>query len=686
MNVEGQTPRLLWFTTFHLNLMYSCIEEECRPEVIRRCYWPLLKLAQDGGVPLGVEASGLTLEIVHAIDPTWIEQLRRLVDERKIELIGSGYAQIIGPLVPAEVNAANLCLGHDVYERLLGIRPRIALVNEQAYSSGMVEHYQKAGYQAIIMEWQNPAHAHPEWISEWRYLPQLACDQHGNSMPVIWNDSIAFQKFQRFAHGEIELHEYVNYLEGQLGGSVRAFSLYGNDAEIFDFRPGRYATESSLGSESEWSAIGKVIAHLESDPRFRAVRPCEVLEFMNQPGAGNRLQLESSNEPIPVKKQGKYNLTRWSVTGRDNVSINTRCWRIYRSLQKKLEAPAGDWQELCYLWSSDFRTHITERRWRAYQERLALVETKLGCRAENQREVLVPPHPCERSVRAEKDGRFVTVESGRIKLRLNQRRGLAIDALWFRDVSDAPLIGTLPHGFYDDIGLAADFYSGHLTFEIPGQPKVTDLNPVEPRFHKREGWLGISADVPTPLGLVRKKIRLFDDGRAMELEWRLDWKTYPPGSLRLGHVTLNPAVLPRDSLYFRTHNGGYREENFSLNGIEIDHGAPVSSLVSARCGLGVTTGWIELGGTDTRLRIETDQTAAALLGMIQYKQTGSTYFCRLSFSAQEMDETRNLGKQSVEPTACRTMRMVISADRKRRHDHESERPMRKAGESLRESP
>jgi hypothetical protein len=663
MNLDREAPPcLFWFTTFHLNLMYSCIEEESRVEVIRRCYWPLLNLVDDCGVPLGVEASGLTLQIIESIDPSWVERIRDLIHRGKVEFIGSGYTQLIGPLVPAEVNAANLRFGHDVYEHLLDIRPRIALVNEQAYSSGMIEHYLNAGYRGIIMEWQNPAHMHPEWDSEWRYLPQWACDQQGNKIPLIWNNSIAFQKFQRLAHGEIDLDDYLDFIEGQVGSASRALSVYGNDVEIFDFRPGRYATEACLKDGSEWSLVRSLFNRLGSDSRFRAIRPREVLALMTAPGGGNHLQLESSTQPVPVKKQDKYNLTRWSVTGRDNLSINTRCWRIYQTLREKTQKCKGEWQELCYLWSSDFRTHITERRWRGYRERLAAFEKKLGSDAGKHTvtSTVNSGRACEYSLKTEKDDRYLIVESSAALLRLNQRRGLAIDALWFRDVSDAPLIGTLPHGFYDDISLAADFYTGHLTFEIPGQPKVTDLNPVRPQFHRGESWLEISADVPTSLGRVRKTYWLFNDGR-LQLEWRLDWERCPSGSLRLGHVTLNPQAFKRDALYFRTQNGGYSEETFSLNRKEIDHGAPVSSLVSANCGLALTGGWIELGDKEKSVRLEVDQGLAALLAMVQYKVVGSSYFCRVSFSAQEMDETRNLQTRNAEFPAFLAMRFLFSA-------------------------
>ena len=115
---------------------------------MRRCYWPLLHTAERTGAPIGIEATGVTLEAVAALDPAWIDQLKRLCAAGSCEFVGSGYAQIIGPLVPAAVNAANLRIGHDTYERLLAFRPAVAFVNEQAYSAGMVPHYLDASYEA----------------------------------------------------------------------------------------------------------------------------------------------------------------------------------------------------------------------------------------------------------------------------------------------------------------------------------------------------------------------------------------------------------------------------------------------------------------------------------------------------------------------------------------------------------
>ncbi|MFH1995819.1 MAG: glycoside hydrolase family 57, partial [Candidatus Omnitrophota bacterium] len=87
------------YTIFHCNIFYSSIPEEKRKDVIRKCYWPILELAEARNVPIGVEISGCSLEVVTRLDPAWIKKFKKLLRGNACELIGSGYMQIIGPLV-----------------------------------------------------------------------------------------------------------------------------------------------------------------------------------------------------------------------------------------------------------------------------------------------------------------------------------------------------------------------------------------------------------------------------------------------------------------------------------------------------------------------------------------------------------------------------------------------------------
>jgi len=634
--------------------LYSSIEEKDRKRVIEKCYWPILHLASREGIPIGIELTGNTLEIIRSIDMKWIKEFKRLLAERKCELIGSGYSQIIGPVVPAEVNMHNQQFGMAAYERIVNCRPKIALINEQAYSGGLISHYKKAGYKAIVMEWNNPYRYHPEWEKKWRYYPQLALGPEGNTLPVIWNNSIAFQKFQRYAHGETSLDEYVEYLKNQAGGENRFFSLYGNDIEIFDFRPSRYDTEIIINKEGEWKRIGLLFKRLSEEPLFSFIPPSRVLTFSKDTNAFKKIRLESPEQPIPVKKQEKYNITRWTLTGRDDMGINTRCYKIYNYLtnigenrvigKKKTE---GLWKKLCFLWSSDFRTHITEKRWSAYKKDLSITERKLGLNRSGRAscDIFARPkkksHPLYTCNQVVRNGHYLTIETELTKIHLNCRRGLAIDKLWFKNLSNNWLCGTLPHGYYDDISLGADYFSGHLLFEAPGKPKITDLNFIEPIIEEdllKESII-IKGIVSTPLGPVRKGIRIFKSKPRIELNYHLNWQEIPNGSLSLGYITLMPLAFNRNELYYRTHNGGYNEETFRLAGKHIAHGNAVSLFVSDSQGLGITNGMIELGDTSNRLRVEIDKTKAALIGLITYRELEESYFCRLALSVRGMDET-----------------------------------------------
>jgi hypothetical protein len=655
----GTQVTLNLFTVFHLNLAYSSIEEEQRPEVIRCCYWPLLRLARRYQLPFGIEASGYTLESVAAIDRSWVDELRALTAEGRCEFVGSGYAQIIGPLVPADVNAANLRIGNEVYKALLGSRPTIALVNEQAYSAGLLQHYLDAGYKAIVMEWDNPARGHPEWHPEWRYFPQIACGQHGEELVVIWNQSIAFQKFQRYAHSEMDLQEYLEYLARHVSQEPRAFPIYGNDIEIFDFRPGRYHTEPIMKEESEWKRIDGLFQRLQSDDRIQFIRPSQVLDLMQSPNAGNRLHLETPQDPVPVKKQEKYNLNRWAVTGRNDLAINTACHRVYESLRKQTRRDDDCWRELCYVWASDFRTHITEKRWAAYRERLKGLEKRFGIKSsESAREEQARVKPASSSAfRIGRTGRWLQVESNDMKVVFNCRRGLAIDSL-VRSISEKSLIGTIPHGYYQDITMGADFYTGHLVLETPGRPKITDLEPLEPEVNESETdqVVIIRGCVATPLGPVEKTIWVTRDGR-VRMRSHLQWEQLPIGSLRLGHITLNPEAFDSAKLFFETHNGGFAAERFAVGQKGIEHGRSVSFLVSSSSALGLTNGELRIGDEKRSVVVRTSLAQACVVAQITYKPLPGTFFYRASFSAAELDETCREGSRTDFP---RTFEFDIS--------------------------
>ena len=166
------------FIYFHLNLAYSSIEEEERLSVIERCYWPLLRLIEKYKIPIGLEASAYTLGEINRLDPAFIKKLKILIKSNDCDFIGSGFAQIIGPLVPWEINDFNLKIANKIYYKLLGIKPKIALINEQTISSGILDAYLKNGYKSILMDWDNIVQSNKRRFSPYTIRNRTSSSRH----------------------------------------------------------------------------------------------------------------------------------------------------------------------------------------------------------------------------------------------------------------------------------------------------------------------------------------------------------------------------------------------------------------------------------------------------------------------------------------------------------------------------
>jgi len=568
---------------------------------------------------------------INEIDSEWVKKFKKLLIVGKIELIGSGYAQIIGPLVPAKVNDWNQKLGLEIYESILGIRPQIALVNEMAYSRGIVEHYINNGYKTIIMEWNNPRRYHPEWKNEWRYFPQ---------------DSIAFQKFQRYAQGELELEEYIEYLKGHYNKDEnRYFPVYANDVEIFDFRPGRYKTEIEINRQSEWSRIETFFSQIKQSNSFKLVKPSKVLLGLSEKNTGNKLKLESPEQPIPVKKQEKYNINRWALTGRNDLYINTECYKIYNAFLRG-NPEREDWKELCYLWSSDFRTHITDKRWNKYLKRLDKFKEEWDDReevefkSENQRLSLIKlPYKSKKFWFYEND-KYLFLETKELKLSLNKYKGMTIDKLLFKNICEEPLIGTLPHGYYDEISLGADFYSGHAIIEKPGEHKITDLMKCKPEVLSNGSMVIIRSEIHDRNIQFNREYKIYLEEPILEIVKTIRVPSRELAIIHPMNITFIPTSFDKGNLFYASHNGGREIERFKIRGDVIEHGRSLSSLISAKQGLGATEGLVMVGDEEKRVEIWHDYSRAAIIPAIHYQEAGNNqYFLRLQYSAQEMDET-----------------------------------------------
>ena len=247
---------------FHLNLFFSSLPNSKRKEVINKCYWPLLNLINESDFNIGIEITGWTLNEIKNIDNKWIIFFKKLLKEKKTYLIGSSYTQAIFPLIPHDINNFNIKYGKRIYKKILNQIPKIAYVNEQCFSKSVVDLYKNQNYQTLIMDWdciKNIQNIKPEY----QFYPQIL---KGNKsiINVIWNSSNNFQNFQKTVHSRLSNTEYFEIFKKANSYKEGIVSIYGSDAEIFDFRLKRFENESDISKKdlNEWKKIKNLISSL----------------------------------------------------------------------------------------------------------------------------------------------------------------------------------------------------------------------------------------------------------------------------------------------------------------------------------------------------------------------------------------------------------------------------------------
>jgi len=633
-------------TVFHCNLNYSSIAVSRRKEVIDKCYWPILNIAETKNIKLGFEFSGRTLEIIKKLDPDFLEKIKQMWQEEKIEVIGSGYVQAIFPLIPADVNLRNLKLGNRVYKKLLGKQPKVAFVNEQTYSAGVVELYLKAGYKAIIVDWPNAA-KNNNLPNEEQYKTGFL-NGCGKKIRVIWNNCLAFQKLQRYAYSALSLKDYLDYVTSNYSKNKnRCFMVYGNDTEVFNFRARDPKTlHSGSVKTNEIKRIENAFVRLKNDKRTEFVFLSECLKINP---SKNAFRIETAEHPIISKKQDKYNVTRWAVCGKENYKSNSLCYEAYyllKELDKKKKAKEAWWNALIWLWASDYRTFTTNEKWNYFRNTLLKLIKRLKLEAKKQKiNNVLELTETKKKV----DNKLVNInqkegiiETKKILLQLSRNKGGTIKELVFKDVSQKPLLKILPHGYFDDISYAVDLFSGH-TIAFSERKKITDLSVAKMIFKKKKNGAEVTVkNSMSPDILVEKKYFIpYDDERVdLNIEFIFKKKLVPL-AFRTFNLTPNPEAFSQGSLYYKTTNGGNKEEIFHVKSGRINHSTPVELHITSRQCLGSTEGKVVLGDAKKELIISTNKALCYTAPMIYYEELKKSYYLRIHHSLVETDETTN---------------------------------------------
>ncbi len=654
------------YIILHHNLTFSSIPTRHYKYIINNVYSSLLSIAKT--FPLGIEFNGQTLDIIAKDFPHYLESLKNSIINGYTELIGSSYSQAIFPLIPARVNLWNLEFGLNTYQNLLNSKPQIALLNEQVYSEGILKLYKDLNYKAIIFDWMN-AIKDNNWPLSYRFTPVYHSKAN---IYILWSDCILFQKFQRTVWGELDIDEWIEFITYLIENALKLgikdddinLCIYASDAEVFDYKPQSIGTISYKNGQIE--KIFKLLSILKDKLSFNIKLPSKILKNKYKKRQIN--YITTTSYPTRTKKQDKYNITRWAVTGREATRMNTQCHQLL-SLIDRLNDTSIDKdelnklkKELVILWGSDFRTHTIDEKFEFFRHKIGAAiykanellrryksnrHKKLNIKNDDDKWLTFNNKLCKKNY-IKISGRRLIVNYQNKQLVLLLNKGLAIDSFIDKDISSKPLIGTIPHGYFNNISLGSDFFSGHFILLTNEGKQISDLSLSIDEFEilKTSKKLSIRNKIPQLLPNLEiiKTISLTKDG--LTIGYNLYAKDLRPASLRLGIITILPNTFDLSSLFFKTHQGGFKQESFYLKGKKLLQDQPVNHIVTSRHCLGFSESTLTIGDKDKEIEIITDPTQLYCVPLFHFEEIDTPvreinsldYFCRVYFTICERDD------------------------------------------------
>jgi len=631
------------YLLFHINLSFSSIDKKFHRAILKKCYWPLLDIPKRCGVKIALELSGSSLLSLYHLDREFISTLKELIFNKQVELVGSGFTQSILPLNQYEINQVNLSRGREIYNELLDADPKIALVNEMCFSQSLIDLYLDDGYISLITDIDN-VQTNLSKFQTYNF-PFLSNLDNSKKIGVIWADSILFQQLQRYIHGENNLEEYLDFISLYLKAENPYLPIYSNDAEIFNFRPGRFETEQTIRSD-EWDKLFNLLDILQKEYKLKFDLPSSILRGVSSDTNKALKSITSAHHPIIVKKQPKYNINRWTLTGRGDQSLNRYTNVLGHNIHNSISKFKVNLDDILRLSSSDLRTHITDKRWLENTKSLnkflndpsVRISRKKFFKKNNDHKRI--SYLARNNLQLEfVDDKYLAIKTDDFFLRLNIFKGGAIKELGFASHNFRSSIFSLQAGTFQDIEHGVDYFSSLLVAEfLLKRSKQTDLNYCKPFFNYYKDHVKI---------IFQQNLRFFDtqkiftvpyDAEEISVEYR--FRNIKPfvGYVRVGNFLLNSSNSSKK--FVETKLGTNSKEIFELKNF-VDHERPVSTFISSNSGIPTTDGStiISFLPNGDGLQFKYDIHDSYAIPMIKYKKIGTKNLFRLIYSLREFDDT-----------------------------------------------
>ena len=385
-------------------------------------------------------------------------------------------------------------------------------------------------------------------------------------MKVIWNSSTNFQNFQKTIHSRLSVNEYFDIFNKVNNFKKGIANVYGSDAEIFDFRLKRFENEAKISNLglSEWEKIYLILNQFKKTFSFLNINDLNKIKFDTK--FNNKLiDITSLKNNLPTKKQNKYNSLRWYVGGRDNYTINTLCWRLFLNSQNK----ASVLRKLSYYWSSDFRTHIENRRWIKF-----LKQIKNETKNLNQKNIIkkilkkkiIKLNIKKHNYSLDSDKNNINYDDGKYIIKLDKERGLSLNSYGIiKKKKYYPYLKKFYQGHFSKQRLSVDLYNGHNVLEN-SKYKYSDLDKRgDIKIIRENNFITLSNRFFINDAVKVYKKWYFDiEKKKLYLHNKIKLKNIDFLSIRSNYFNINSKIFDLKNLKVSTKNGGPRTFSHNL--------------------------------------------------------------------------------------------------------------------------
>ena len=217
-------------------------------KVTDKSYRPMLALLERNlerhpGFKVSLSITGTWLEQAESWAPDLIEQIRRMINTGRVEIVGETYYHSLAFFYNRDEFEDQVNLHADAIERTFGVRPRVFRNTELAYNDSLAQWAEEKGYLGILAEgwdkvlgWRSPNHVYrPAGCNNLRLLLKN----------YRLSDDIAFRFSDRhWQEWPLTVPKYQNWIDmdclsGNLVNLFMDFETFGEhqwaDTGIFDF-------------------------------------------------------------------------------------------------------------------------------------------------------------------------------------------------------------------------------------------------------------------------------------------------------------------------------------------------------------------------------------------------------------------------------------------------------------------